>query len=116
MRRSHAGELKNLFVGQAAQVGDELMSMLGDGAVLAIGTDDILAVPPQRLDRIQFGASFGEPQQLNIQPLCQGQRTLGGVAGIFVEQECHRPATIVPLKMLQKGLEVHRSLALAQQK
>jgi hypothetical protein len=37
------------------------------------------------------------------------------MAGIFVEQECHRPATIVPLKMLQKSLEVHRSLALAQQ-
>ena len=63
---------------------DKAAHLVVQARIRVIGAEDAFGIPPEVFDGVEVGATFGQPQQLDAQGAGQSQRTLGGVAGVFV--------------------------------
>lgn len=75
-----------------------------NGRVLFIGTDDILRRTPKLVPRVQLRRSLRQPQPCH--PLGPPHRGLRRVARVFVQQQRHMPAPIVPIDLSEERLIV----------
>src|SRR4051794_12994191 len=61
-----------LLIRQASQMSEEAILLIVDGRVLLVGTDHVLALPPQCIHRVQLRRPFRQPQQRHPLGLAQG--------------------------------------------
>lgn len=79
-----AGRVSGLPVGEAFQVFDKGVEVIVDRGILQVGADNVFALPPEFVQRVEFGRPFGEPEQLDPQIVGQLLRCLRGVARVFI--------------------------------
>jgi hypothetical protein len=94
---------------------EETLHLFVNGRVLLVGADEVLALTPQGVHRVEFGAPVRQPQQVDVEALSQPRRSLGRVAGVFVQEQRHVPATVTAMDLAQERLEVSGPLMLARQ-
>jgi hypothetical protein len=102
-----------LLIRQALQMIEEAVLLLCDGRILLVRTDHVLALPPQRVHRVQLRRPVRQPQQRH--PFGRPQGSLRRVAGILIEQQRHMPTPVVPSNFLEERLEVAATPLLARQ-
>src|SRR5438067_4754067 len=96
--------MQRLLIRQPTQVMEEAAYLLLNRRVLLIGADHVLALPPQRIQRVQRRRALRQPQQGH--PRDGWQRRLGGVAGILVQQQGYMPASVSRPDLRPEGTEV----------
>lgn len=69
---------------KALEVVDKAAHLMVQASILVIGAEDAFGIPPEVFDGVKMGAALGQPQQLDAQGVGHSQRTLGGVAGVFI--------------------------------
>ena len=69
---------------KALEVVDKAAHLMVQASILVIGAEDAFGLPPEVFDGVKVGAAFGQPHQLDAEGVGQAQRTLGGVAGVFI--------------------------------
>lgn len=74
-------------VGERLQVFNKGRDMSVDARVLQVGANDVLSLPAELVQRVQFGATMREPKQTDVQIVRESPRPGGCVAPMFVQQE-----------------------------
>src|SRR5437764_1284297 len=95
---------------------EEVMNLFLDRPVLPVGTDSLLPMAPQVVQRVQLGTSVRQPYQPNSQEPGQTSRPLGRMTSILIQQERHVPSAIPLLDQSQEFLEILLTLLLPFQK
>src|SRR5262249_40404552 len=97
------------------QVAHEALDGALDGQVLAVGGDLGLRGSPQVVHRVELRGSLRQPEQADVEPRREALGRVRRVAGILVEKQGDGTITVAAAQLAEKGLEVHRALALAAQ-
>src|SRR4051794_18347530 len=63
--RVDPGSVQGLSICQATSMTDESLHLVIDGRMLLVGTDDVFALAPQRIHRIQLRRPLRQPQTLD---------------------------------------------------
>lgn len=96
--------MQRLLIRQAPQVMEEAFHLLLDGRILLIGANDVFALPPQGIYRVQLRRPLRQPQQHH--PFGCPQRGLRGVARILIQQQRHMPTPLRRAHLGEDRLEV----------
>lgn len=74
-------------------------------AVLVVGRDICLYFFEQMIHGIEFRTLFGQPNQLDVQPLCFGLTFRSGVCGACIQEQPDLPSSVAAAKHPQESLK-----------
>jgi hypothetical protein len=98
------------------EVIDEMSDLFLHHRVLMVGADHGFTMAPEVFQGVEVRAPGGQPSKSDPQSLGQGLRSLGGVAGVGIQQQGHWPGAVVPVNQLKKRLKVFGPFMLLGQK